>query len=727
MNIQERKRHFEDWREQRESQPITRYYLDAYLENIDKDPMLREARAHAAFYAHMPLVMRPGAELAGFMRFREPVYFHYGSGTIVDEGIVRELAERDKGIWDEIAMVRKRAYRAGDPNIYSEAELRSIQSGAAGSTWFSGHFVLDYERILAIGLDGYELEIARYRESNKGRESFYEALGITLASIQLVIQRYAAACRGELSDVLEHVAHRPPETFHQALQLVWMIHMLNGSDSFGRLDYYLDPFYKADVAAGRLDEDRSGELICELIMMIEAVEQIQNMTIGGTDSEGRDFYTSLTKLLIKFTGEMGYKGPNLCLRVTQTMPDEIWNETMNCIASGNGLPALYNDGLYAASLEQQGIPPEVARGYCFAGCSQIMIPGMCNFVNDIGIYNAAKVAELTMHGGLDPLTNVQVGPPTPKAEQCGIFDELLDAYYKQLDYFVDTEVTIHNKEVPYRAACEGYGMRTLFIRGCIENGLGVYEGGARYNNIELEIIGITNAADHLYSVKKAVYDDKLYTMSELIEALTTNFSGFEEMREYLYNEVPKFGNDVEEVDNLRADITRHLYKRFNESPAVLGGVYVPGEVIFVAHEYCGHVTGATADGRYAGSVLADSAGASQGRDKNGPTALMNSVLKLPAEDYLLTSVVLNMRFLPQTLANQRSRNAIQALFSGYFAQGGMQLQVNVCDANTLRAAQKSPELYRSLIVRVGGYSDYFVRLSRELQDEIILRTAQQVV
>jgi hypothetical protein len=326
MDIQERKRCFESWRENEKPQKVTRYYLDAYLEHADETPMLREARAHAALYANMPLTIHPDAKLVGLLRFREPVYFHYGSGTIVDEGIVRELAERDMSIWDQIAIVRKRAYKAADPDIYSEEELHSIQSGAAKSTWFAGHFVLDYEWILAIGLDGYARNIAEKRKLNTERDDFYEALSIMLAAIQHVLKRYAAACEGELSDILSHIAHKQPETFHQALQLVWMIHMLNGADSFGRLDFYLDPFYQADLAAGRLDEHRAYELICELILLIEAAEQIQNMTIGGTDPKGRDFYTPLTKQIIKATHEMGYKGPNLSLRVTKTMPADIWQE-----------------------------------------------------------------------------------------------------------------------------------------------------------------------------------------------------------------------------------------------------------------------------------------------------------------------------------------------------------------------------------------------------------------
>jgi formate C-acetyltransferase len=432
----------------------------------------------------------------------------------------------------------------------------------------------------------------------------------------------------------------------------------------------------------------------------------------------------LTRIIIDVTREIGYKGPNLCLRVTETMPQELWDASMDSVATGNGLPVFYSDGLYIDALVGHGIPLEAARGYCLAGCSQLMVPGMCNFYNDIGIYNAAKVAELTMYGGYDPRAGIQAGPPTKPAVECETFDELMEQFWMQLDYFVKMEVDIHNVEAPYRRSRDGYVMRTLFMRDCISAGKNVFDGGARYNNIELEIIGITNAADHLYAVKHLVYDNDICSMSELTEALANNWSGYEPLRRYIIEKTPKFGNDHSGPDDLRGAIAERLYRLFNESPSVIGGVFVPGEVIFVAHEYCGFKTGATADGRYAYSVLADSAGASQGFDLAGPTALMNSVLKTPAKDYLLTSVVLNIRFLPDVFAGARGK--IQALFRAFFGRGGMQVQVNVYDSETLREAQANPDAYRSLIVRVGGYSDYFTRLSRALQDEIINRTAQRM-
>ena len=195
----------------------------------------------------------------------------------------------------------------------------------------------------------------------------------------------------------------------------------------------------------------------------------------------------------------------------------------------------------------------------------------------------------------------------------------------------------------------------------------------------------------------------------------------------MFRGAPKFGNGHEGVDRLRVDLARHIYLRFNAATGTFGGIYIPGEVIFTAHEWTGKATGATADGRRAGDVLADSAGASQGMDLDGPTALMQSVLKLPVTEYLLTSVVLNLRFLPSIMRNSDSRDSVRRLFETFFKQGGMQLQINVCDAKVLRAAQADPESYKSLIIRVGGYSDNFINISQALQDEIIERTAHSVL
>jgi formate C-acetyltransferase len=474
-----------------------------------------------------------------------------------------------------------------------------------------------------------------------------------------------------------------------------------------------------------LSRDGAKRLLADFWFKVEDAGQIQNMTLGGVDGAGRPIYSDLTLLCLEVTRELAFKGPNLCLRVSSDMPGYIWEAALESIKTGSGLPALYNDALYTNSLLAFGYDIKYARGYCFAGCSQLMIPGVCNFYNDIGMANAAKIAEISLYDGFDPRTGKQVGEKTGAPEKIQSFDEVLAAYKKQLDYFCGLEVSIHEKEYRYRASREGYAMRTLFTGDCIEKGKNVFDGGARFSGVELEVIGITNAADHLYAIKELVFDKQIVDLPTLAKILKDNWKDNETLRK-LALQCGKFGNDNPKADELRADITEHIYANFNNAKSSFGGIYMPGEVIFTAHDWCGAATGATADGRLSGSVLADSAGSSQGLDKSGPTALLASVLKIPADKHLLTTAVTNIKFPAGIFADADAALKIQKLFEVFFSGGGMQLQINVCDAETLKKAQADPQNYASLIVRVGGYSDYFVNISKALQDEIIIRSSQRV-
>ena len=708
MDIKERKQQFLQCRANRQPGTPTRFYLDAYLAHLNESPMLREAYAFNAFWSNVELEVYPEELIVGVVKTKEPIRFYYGCGTYVED--------TDIATPEELEAVRRNSYKFAPPEVFTEQEIVSINACASTSTGFGGHAALDFERVVGIGLDGYRSDINHFaKEYGTPKQDFYKAMNIVLDGIVALINRLAALTTGDVAASLHHIASKPPETFHQALQLVWILHYLNDFDSFGRFDRYLLPFYLKET-----DPSRAKVLLVDFWLKIEDVEQIQNMTIGGGE------YSELTLLCLDVTRELAFKGPNLCLRVTPNIPANIMNAAMDCLATGIGLPALYNDGVYTQSLTNSGIPADIAENHCFAGCSQVMIPGRSNFANDIGLINVGKILEITLYDGYDPRTNRQVGPQTGKDFSC--FDDFYNAFMRQLEYACVLQADIHNKELPYRASCEGYALRTLFTRGCLQSATGMMAGGAEFNNVQLELIGITNAADSLYAVKKAVFEDNFISFAKLAETLRDNWGIAEQSAEGLslqryFRALPKFGNDHKDVDSLRTEITEFLYKRLNSEPGPFGGIYVPGEVIFVAHEYCGVVTGATPDGRADGEVLADSAGAGHGCSTQGPTALMNSVLTLPMQEYLLTSVVLNMRFLPGFFNDAVSRQGISLLIQSYFAQGGMQLQINVCDSETLKNAQKNPENYQDLVVRVGGYSDYFVRLSKTLQDEIIGRAA----
>jgi pyruvate formate-lyase/glycerol dehydratase family glycyl radical enzyme len=724
------------------STKVTCYFFNKYMENIDQVPIIREAKALKHFWGNVDLQFFPDEIIVGRLICREPVAFYYAWGTGVnmehaDEWIKQENlgGEQQAEFMSNIERINQKRYIPYNRDIFTSEEQGSIDAVAATSTFFGGHMVMNHEYILSKGLDGIGEDLEKHRLSAPLKQNdFYDAMYITLEGIKGLILRYSEKAYSlanenigdvsnklnRLSKDLAHIAGKPPTSFVQALQLVWFIHLVSDYDSFGRFDRYLYPFFKNDLAAGKLDMDTALEVLEGFWVKIEEAGYIQNMTIGGMDSFGEPCYNELTYLCLKATLEMGFSSPNLCLRVNDKMPEKLWRELMVCLGSGQGLPALYNDNVIIEYLTRTGIPVADSRNYCLAGCSQVIIPGVSNFVNDIGVINVAKCLELTYLNGYDPFTGKNVGLKTGEVEGFSSFNQFMEAFKKQLEYFCKLEAQINNKDILYRSRHEGYAVRTLFTSDCLEKGIGVYDGGARYNNVQLECIGLTNVADSLVAIKKAVFDENMVTFRELVEVLKDNFKGYESLRRYLLNNVPKFGNDIDEVDNIRRSITDYVYKEMRKQKGISGGIYIPGEVIFTAHEWNGYATGATPDGRYSREVLADSAGAGQGMDKKGPTALLNSVLCIP-NDGILTSIVLNIKFMKQLWEDKASASNMISLFKSFFLRGGMQLQVNVCDNETLIAALENSEKYSSLIVRVGGYSAYFTSLSRTLQEEIIKR------
>jgi len=330
-----------------------------------------------------------------------------------------------------------------------------------------------------------------------------------------------------------------------------------------------------------------------------------------------------------------------------------------------------------------------------------MVPGKSQFANDIGMMNITKILELILHEG----------------ENWATFNDLLESFKARLSYYAKLEGDVNNRVVAMYRDQEGYAFRTLFTQDCISTGKRCFEGGATYNHIQLECIGITNAADSLAAIKKLVYESDTVSLKEIREALLADFVGYEELRTDCLN-APKFGNDDDFVDSIRRDITAHLFDELRKQPSVIGGHLIPGEVIFTAHGHQGENTGATPDGRKKGCVLADSAGSMQGADTKGFTALLNSVLKIPV-DGICTSIGFNLKFLHESFVKDRDK--IIFLLKSFFAQGGQQMQINVCSPELLADALKNPENHKNLIVRVGGYSDYFYRLPRNLQEEIVLR------
>ena len=691
------KQAFESRRRKSEQIDTTDFYLQEYIANIDCSSALREAKALRNLWRNCTIKVYADETLVGRLLYNEPVGFHYGSGTYINFHTAEEF-----GVSEEtLELIQQRNYVNlynplffdRYPNLVSDELAEACYNTAAGSTFFGGHMIMNHTRLLEIGLDGYADLIAA---SSDGSE-FYEALSTILEAFRTVILRTAEECDNELADDLRYIAYHKPTSFRQAIQLIWLVHICTDCDSFGRTDQYLYPFYKSDTENGKITYDDALSLIEGLIIKVEENGAIQNMTIGGT-------YNDVTLMIMRATRDMMYKGPNLCLRINDTMPEIYKEEIIKSLGTGQALPALYNDNQYIPHLIRYGISESDAVNYCLAGCSQIMIPGKTQFVNDIGMMNIAKIFELTMESFGD----------------CAGFDEFYGVFKDNLKHYSVLEAEINNIDIRIRGNTEGYIFRSLFTDGCIESGIGCYCGGAIYNGVELECIGTTNAADSLMGLKHAVFDDGIVTFAELKSALENDYEGYENLQRYLRTQVPKYGNGNDEVDTIRAEITNVLFDALTSQKGELGGHYIPGEVIFVAHDGMGQCVGATPDGRNKHMPLADSAGAAQGFDIHGPTALINSLL-VNLNRHLVTTIAVNIKFAKSMW--DENADKIYALFESYFNAGGQQLQVNVTDNETLRRAYDNPDGYRNLIIRVGGYSDYYVNLSRNLQLEIIERSS----
>ncbi len=713
------------------------YYLEGFAREIDAPFEIREARARLYFYRNVPISILPGEAIVGQVDWNEPLATQIANTHIRQDVLDRLLqgelpAAQKTQVREWVEMVRPFCF---DPLPHlTEEERRVHESHLAPSTFFNGHIVPDYGYFLENGLQGALDEIRRFRSRplTDVERNFYDAMEITLAGLAAYINRYADLAEALLAEgapgyspeQLTAVAQNcrqaawgPARTFPEGLQLVWFLMCFVDYDSFGRFDQYLYPCFAASQAAGMRPEEALLWMKYTWVK-IEESGAILNMTIGGSSADGSRAANPLTFLAMQATREMGFRSPNLSLRTAADDTGDLWQAAHQTLSTGQGLPALYNDDLVVPMLTGMGYPLQEARGYCLAGCSQVILPGCSNFACDVGCYNLLKALELALHDGFDILTGQQVGPHTGKIEQLETYAKVRQAYDRQMRYMTRVGVAINDKDTFLRQR-EGACVRSLVTRDCLERGRGIFHGGARYYNIQNEACGITNAANALNALKTLVFEENLVELPRLVEILDQNWEGQGTLRLRFRNRAAKFGNDDAPVDDLRAQIAADWYHEIQQYPAVLGGFHWPGEVVFIYHEIHGAHTAASPDGRFRGEPLASSAGATSGTDTSGPTALMNSMLQIPQAE-CRTCCVLNLRFTKKIWTGEP--DALQDLLRTYFSRGGYQAQVNLVSREDLLAARQNPDQYQDLVVRVGGFSDYYVRLPESLQLEILERS-----
>jgi formate C-acetyltransferase len=514
---------------------------------------------------------------------------------------------------------------------------------------------------------------------------------------------------------------------------------LNTWDSFnpGRLDQHLLPFYQAGLENGSLTPEFARELLQAFWIKfnnqpappkVGVTAQESNtytdfclINVGGVTPEGSDAVNDLTYLILDVIQEMRLLQPSSMAQVSKKNSDRYVDRVLEIVKTGFGQPSIFNTDAIIQELVRQGKSLTDARNGGASGCVEAGAFGKEAYILT-GYFNLVKILEITLHNGRDPKTGREIGLKTGSPSKFKTFDQLFEAYKKQLEYFIDIKIKGNRIIERIYARYMPVPFMSLLIDDCIRKGKDYNAGGARYNSSYVQGVGLGSLTDSLTALKYHVYDKKTISMNQMLTILKTNFTDSPELHDTLLNNTPKYGNDDDYADAIMREIFEAYFSSVDGRPTAHGGQFRINLLPTTCHVYFGSVIGATPDGREAFEPLSEGISPVQGADRNGPTAVLKSAAKI---DHLRTGgTLLNQKFTPQLLADEEGLTKLRFLIRAYFKMDGHHIQFNVVNAETLRKAQKNPQKYQDLIVRVAGYSDYFVDLTTELQNEIIKRTEQ---
>jgi formate C-acetyltransferase len=627
-----------------------------------------------------------------------------------------------------------------------------------------GHISANYGKVMAAGLNSIITEAEKAKEkfdfADANQMKSLHFLESTIIANKAVIafanrfadeaERKAAVEKGaarkaellEIARICRKVPAQPAETFQEAVQSFWFIHLVIQIESNGhsispmRFDQYCYPFYEA--GKGTLPAEKAQELLDLLWLKFNGLNKVRdevstqafagypmfmNVIVGGQNREGKDATNELSLMLLQAAANTKLYAPSLSIRIHEGTPDVLYLKAAEVSRMGLGVPAYFSDRTIIPALLSRGLTLEDARDYGIIGCVEPQVGGKTEGWHDAAFFNMSKVIELTLNNGYDPRTGKQVGLHTGAVTEMKTFDDVMAAYSKQTEYFVglmchaDNMVDLaHGEKVPLP-------FLSSLVEDCIGRGKSLQEGGAVYNFSGPQGVGVANAGDSLAAIKKLCFDEKVISLPELKEILDKDFEGAENIRQMLINRAPKYGNDDDYADEIAVDSAGIYCREVNKYHNPRGGQFQPGLYPASANVPFGSVVGATPDGRKKGSPLADGVSPIGGFDISGPTATVNSVAKL---DHEVTSngTLLNQKFHPSAVKGESGLRNLIGVTETYFKNGGFHVQYNVVDRDTLLKAQQEPDEYRSLVVRVAGYSAFFTALDKSLQDDIISRTEQ---
>ena len=625
-----------------------------------------------------------------------------------------------------------------------------------------GHICPDSALWLKLGVQGLK-EKAQEKLKNCANEQreFYECVEIVLDGVSHFMVRYHDYIMNMLDSVdsiyhdsLKEVARiclklsiQPPESFHEAIQSLWflfvVLHMESNASSFspGRMDQYLYEYYQKDIENGKISKQYALEILECLWLKFNQIVYLRNqnsakyfagfpigfnVAIGGVDEQGNDTYNDLSLLLLKAQYHLGLPQPNLSVRLNKNSSHELMQEAIKVVARGSGMPQFFNDeAIIQTMINDLNIEEKDARNYAIVGCVELTTHGNNLGWSDAAMFNLNKALELTLNHGKCLLTGKQIGLDLGSLETYETYEQLEDAFQKQIDYFIDEMMEAEVVVEKAHQDCLPSAFLSTVIDECLEKGLDVTRGGAKYNLSGIQMIQIANLADSLAAIKQLVYDEKMISLHELLEALQADFKGYEITQTMLLNKVPKYGNDVKWVDDLGAKWAGYFREKMKDYTNYRGGPYHTGMYTVSAHVPMGENVGASPDGRNALTPLADG-GMSPvyGRDMQGPTAVLKSVSRMK-DSYTTNGGLLNMKFLPEFFKTETGMMKFENFLRAFVDLEIPHIQFNVVRREDLLDAKVHPEKHKSLTIRVAGYTAYFVELAGKLQDEIIERTAYE--
>lgn len=721
-------------------------YVRVFNEHIHKSAAQQTARAFEAFLLEKNIRVRSYDLLGGHTQYLDtsssnPIAITAAFDPRKNNGFPFDVPR-------EIELFKR--YR----KIPSREELETLEYFKRGiecgllQRWANGHVVAGFPNVVREGFGALEARInSCLAGASSGERDYLEAMFIAVRGARAYIRRYAQCAyetRAKTENAKERTAleriekaclsieSKGASSFFEAVQLTWLLHEMltfetySGSMSFGRLDQLLYPYYLRDVENGVLTREDALELIEALwIKMASLVRGFQNVTVGGIDEQGNDASNDVTLMCIQASRALGLDQPLLSLRYHKGLGQDCWKEAQALIERGGGFPALFNDEVIIAALRKKGVLEEDAWNYGIIGCVEPTIGGKEYSNTEELRVNWAKIIELMLNGGYCTKTGIEIGlSRTMSLDKIQSFDDFYAWFKEELQYAVKKGMDACNlldESYPHFFPAP---LLSATIEDCIPKASDVAAMGAVYRYSSVNICGMSNAVDSLLAIQKAVFKEKRLSLTELAGVLRRDFTGEEALYAYLREHCPKYGNDREAPDGMMSELVTLFCDTVTRTKNCRGAHFQAGLYTVDHHAAMGKKTGALPEGRKSGVALANGASPVQGMDRSGPTATMNSTTGYN-HDQASNGFVLDLKFDPSFFKTPSHKAQLRHMLDVYFDSGGMEAQINVVSRETLLAAQKEPSKYKNLLVRVSGFSAYFVTLDRVLQDEIIERTVQK--